>query len=192
MTGPWVLAFTVVCAAQVICIILVLGLLRRTNGVLERVEARLSTAPLGDLEGFSPGQSVPNTRLQMTDGVTTSSSQLFAQQITVVVFLSSSCEACDTLRQEMRASGWNATGAQLLVAQSDTAIRIGGASTLVEESSENLAGMLGVMIYPLAYLIDQRGIILGRDIPSSMESLESLITSVDSGETVMSNNLERA
>lgn len=178
MTGPWVAAFSVMCGVLIVVILLLTGLFRRVNGVLEQVESAVAALRLSsDIEGLPPGARVPDTMLKMTGGTTLLSSSWFAEGSAIVLFLSPDCEPCESLHAELDEAGWNSSAIRLLLAREDENTAVRGATLLSPNSSIEFAVSFGTRAYPMAYLTDSNGVVVARAIPSSVDSLMALAES---------------
>lgn len=108
---------------------------------------------------------------------------------TILVFVSSSCPACDELGPALRSIGEDESAGLKIVLASfsgdETKNRAYATKHTLEHFefifSPDLARIFGVLMAPYAVLIDRHGAVRNKGLVNSREQLDSLLNAVDEG-----------
>lgn len=102
MTPAWIAAFGALVALVLAELVVLLGVLRRTAEVMERVEAHLrSTSPRAGHGGLSPGSAVPEFALVAREDGAVAAPHVRGEPV-VYLLLSGSCEPCGRLLRALQ------------------------------------------------------------------------------------------
>lgn len=181
MSGPWMIAFSVLTGVVVILVLIVFGILRRVSVVLEQAEAALQANGPPRPSGLPPG-----TRLPAFEGVTCGDSHFASSSLrgtpAVLVLLGRDCPSCRALEAELAAVKVSELGVRVVAIVNDAehAERLRRTSELevVQQLDHSVAKALQSTMTPHAFVIDAEGVIEETGIPSSFESLRALTMSV--------------
>ncbi|MGH2449397.1 MAG: TlpA family protein disulfide reductase [Chloroflexota bacterium] len=180
MTAPWVAAFVALTAVVVLQGALVVGLLRRLDSVLDRLER--SSGPTSPVDsGLLPGRSVPDFALRGPAGQDVRSRELWANGPAILLLAGSGCAACERLIDELTRQAWGIDQVHLVVAgDRDLGHRGGGDLRLRDDLSalQQIDGSantaLESVVSPHAFLVDREGIVRDRLIPGSVDDLREM------------------
>lgn len=178
MSAPWIAAFVALWISLLLLAVILLGVLRRITGVLERAEAAISDAGGGiDLGGVAPGSVVSPFELRDADGRTVTSAEVITEP-TILVFMSSRCGPCKALSRELGGAGATIDGLAFFVVMDDSddgrRFTVPPSVPIVYQLDGAVSAIFQQRSTPQAFVIDQGGFVLDRAIPNSLEDLRSL------------------
>ncbi len=175
MTTPWILAFAVLWGTVLFTVLVLLGLLRRVSGVLERLEA---VKNVNDLELGAPVMSA----VQPFDLFDRSGERVpwseFVRGTTILLFMSSDCPACDLLAEEFVDVGPNVESVPLIAVMDrstdGTQPALRSSLRVLYERAGAATHAFGNRATPQAYVIDESGVVLDRRVPRSLADLREM------------------
>lgn len=174
MTGPWIAAWVALAVVSVVTTVLVLGLLRRFTVVLHDVEYQLVSRDR--LGGVSVGGALPSFEVTSQLGLTVSSSEL-VDGPGIMLLISQDCAPCESLVDELADLGRSPTQAPLVAIgqylDSSASRALSGIDLFLDVTAFE---RMNISATPFAMAFDSRGIVLGRTVPNSAESLRELET----------------
>ncbi|HXG77237.1 MAG TPA: redoxin domain-containing protein [Gaiellaceae bacterium] len=184
MSGPWIAAFAALWGLVIVIGLVVLGTLRRLTGLLERAEESLRAAATISLGGLWPGTTVPPFASETVEGDSFGASDLDGDQW-IVLFLSSACQACEPLVEDLKSAAVPDLGSRLVVVAEDAGwarelARARSVSVLVDEDGA-IARMFDIRVVPQAFVIDEARTVLAAGRPNSWDGLRDLQTSALNG-----------
>lgn len=175
MSWPWIVVLVAVCVYSLGLTVLVLGLLRRTAGVLEHAEAAIRSGQVG-LGGLAAGASVPPVEVTSSDGRRVALDDLLAQPA-VVLMVSASCSPCRDLVDELVRTGPVPMAAPLIVIAYDLAElpRLSEMHwALVFNEHGQVAEAFNQPARPQAFAIDAGGLVRASLVPMDARDLQQL------------------
>ena len=185
MSAPWVSAFVALWVVVLILLFLQVGLLRRTAGVLERVESRSGAWSPASM-GVPPGASIPDFEAADADGSMFESRSQFGRRA-IYLFVEEDCEPCRALLDEMVQHGtWNMPEVDLitLVEGDVTALAIPRDLGRVLTQAQDVADRFGTSATPHAFAVDESGIVVEKSIPNTFEELRVLANTLSERRSV--------
>jgi hypothetical protein len=171
----WEITVVVLCVAVVALAIVILGLLRQINPVLER--AAQGGMPMSN--GPDAGEPMPHFAATGPDGAVTSED--LTGRPSVLVFLSVGCGPCEALATEMSESNPAILSPELLVITSEegrAALSLPAGVRVWTESDRAVSDALKVSGTPLAIAIGPDGIVKRSTVANTVAQLTELTTSV--------------
>lgn len=179
----------------IVLTLLVVGLLRRAAPILERAERLLAGGVAGGptvLEGLPIGSPVDPFVVDDLSGRPTVASDVLAGPRTVILLLSTHCEPCRGLSQEMVGQDWATSATRLVVIQSvetgaDPLPVCADAETYIQGASQEASVAFGSNITPHAFVVDARATVLAKAIPESLAQLRTLAKDLGTPSTVNAN-----
>ncbi len=152
--------------------LLVLGVIRRSSNVLERLEMEDQDSQLG----AAPMSFIPRFALREVDGTPVASVELFVEPASLVLFVETTCAPCRALMAELAGTGDQLEGIPLhvIVSESDAA-RNGfaeGVHCLVQTGEATRA--FSNRGTPQAYAVGRDGLVLDRRLPASLNDLREM------------------
>src|SRR5487761_1176005 len=94
MSGPWLAAFVTLWILVIVLAGLLLGLLRRVEGILTRAESHAAAMFITPNFGLRAGEFVPAFMGQDADGRTVDSSEVLPEAPLVFLFVEQACRPC--------------------------------------------------------------------------------------------------
>lgn len=183
MTTPWILAFVALWATVVLLGLIVLGTLRRILPVIERAEARLAVATSAGPGGLTEGASVPPFTVQSIDGETFTEFDLDDTR-TVVLFIGTSCVACERLVDDLENGLAPDLGARLVVVSesAESARRLSGSAdvTVLVDDDRSVAGAFESQIVPHVFVVED-GTVLASGRPNTWDGMRRLLVGAVEG-----------
>lgn len=182
-TALWAVV-AVLTAVVIVLAVLVLGLLRRAAPILERAEHLLAagtTSGANVLEGLPAGARVDPFVISDQTGRSAVSSEILAGPRTLVLLLSTHCEPCQALSQEMTGQAWDIAAARLVVIESlepgvEPLSVCSDASLYVQGTGQEASAAFRSNITPHAFVVDENATVLAKVIPESLNQLRALAT----------------
>jgi hypothetical protein len=178
MSTPWIIAFAVLWATVLLLALVVLGVLRRLVGVLERAENYLPTGSGGTALGLDPGARASPFEGILGERGAVSSEELL-RNTTLMLFMEADCGPCATLAQELHGIRDTIEGVTFYVVldeeHGDPTWMPRDIQLLYEQKNEISRAFLNNAT-PQAYVIDERRRILARRPVNSLASLAELAT----------------
>lgn len=185
MTSAWIAAYAALAMLVVLLTVLVLGLIRRSALLIERVEARLAHADDTAIPGLATGEVVPGFSARSVDGELVTNHDLDGS-LSIVLFLSASCVACQKLNDDLVSGSAPQVGARLIVVTDDphqarafaetshveVLLRGDGAVARAFESSAT----------PQAFVIDESRRVLASGTPNDWQQLRQLLPDDEGGD----------
>ncbi len=171
MSAAWVVAFAVVGTLSFATALVVLGLLRRMAAVIQGVEQQVRSGAF--LGGVPTGWLIPPFEVQDGDGRSLSSA-LF-QGPGILLMLSSDCDPCEELLEEIRGHAERPTTVALFVVlEQGDSVRIPALPGVAAYKDVTAFQVMNVTATPLAMAFDARGVVVARSVPDSVSSLREL------------------
>lgn len=175
---------TVLSVLVIVLTLLVVGLLRRAAPVLERAEHLLAagaTTGANVLEGLLVGKRVGPFVVNDVAGRPAVAGDILTGPRTLVVLLSTHCEPCRHLSQQMSSEAWATPAARLVVIQSvepgANPLPVGADAQLyVQGAGQEASAAFGSNITPHAFVVDRDATVLAKAIPESLTQLRVLAT----------------
>jgi len=161
---------------------LVVGLMRRVSGVLERAEQAFEgLASFSPEQGLQPGDIVTGFTLKDSSGSVVTSDSLWAHAPAIVAFLSRGCEPCEEIERQLRELRWSMAAVRLILVLSghDThdVSTYGDAEAYTQGSDLAASRAFRTNISPHAFAVDRGGRVRANLIPRSADELVDLATS---------------
>lgn len=187
MSGPWIVAVVALWVLLALVAFIVLGLVRRTTSILERLESQIRQP--GMLVGGPPtGSSLPAFEAMDATGSAVRSSDL-AGEPSIWLLMTSECEPCQRLASELRGRDGHLTGGRLVIATDDSPVALGvpPGIMVLQPLDDSISTVFGTAFTPYAFSTDARGIVRETMIPQTVEELELLasrlahVTSIEPG-----------
>lgn len=184
MTGLWIAAFVALWALVVVLGLLVLGTLRRLAPLIERVDVSLHAAATDSIRGLQPGATPSPFMAESIDGLVFTEVDLRGST-TVVLFLGSTCGACERLAEDLESGSVPGLGARLLVVADrlDWAHALAGSAqvTVLVDEHRSLARAFETRVVPQAFVVDEHGTVLAGGRTSDWDGIRDLLASVAKG-----------
>lgn len=187
MSSAWISAFVALWVVVIFLAVTLLGWLRRTSLVLEQAEARLAAAPLGmTFGGAPPGTQIPPFEVADEHGAPVSSAELLRTP-SVVLFMSSGCEACHHVASELDGLDGRVGGIplHLLIEDSEAARRFPfpPRAPVLFQAEQAASKAFQNVTTPQAFGVDASGRVIDVVIPGSRDDLLRLASRAEGGET---------
>jgi hypothetical protein len=176
VTLPWESAFVVLCAVVAGLGVIVFGLIQRLTFVLSEsqktIEAALSQLRV---DGLQPGEFLDEFRAFTIDGADFMRGDLLAE-VSVVLFISSSCQACADLLVGLETGSVPPLPCRLVVVsrEQELAARVASGTWLVIKSDSAVVAAFKSHRTPHAFLVDRGGRVLANGSPNTWEELTRL------------------
>ncbi len=173
----WEIIVVVLCVAVIALAIVILGLLRQMNPVLERFAEGGFLAEMAN--GPEAGEPLPHFAAVGPDGEVTS--EQLAGRPAVLVFLSAGCGPCNALAAEMSDANPAILSPELLVITTDQGredLPLPAGVRVWTEPDHAVSRALKVTGTPLAVAIGPDGIVKSSSVASTVQQLTELTTSV--------------
>ena len=177
MTAPWIAAFILLWAVVLLLLFLQLGQLRRTAEVLEQSELRLRGTGLSPASmGLPPGSGVPSFEVPDAGGVAFAPRSQLGRR-SIYLFLEGGCEPCRALVSDVnRYGGWDVPDIDLIAViegeEADVADPSGTSRVL--PNALVVAEAFRTSATPHAFAVDERGIVVEKSIPNTLDELRAL------------------
>jgi hypothetical protein len=175
MSGTWVSAFVALWVVVLIMLFLQIGLLRRTAGVLERVEGRSGAWSPASM-GVPPGASIPDFEAADADGSMFESRSQVGRRA-IYLFVEEDCEPCRSLLDDMVQHGsWSMPEVDLISLVEGDLLGLAIPHDLgrVLTQAQDVAEKFGTSATPHAFAVDESGIVVEKSIPNTFEELRAL------------------
>jgi len=183
MSQPWIAAYAALWAALLVTLLVLLGLMRRVGGVLERAEHILASGSTTIQRGLLAGSVVSSfevhdefgQRIRLPDAL---------ESRTILLFLEGGCGPCRDLVQDLdRFGGW-IDGLRLIVllkdSEDDRAMQPKGIEAFYDRDGSAWRAF-GNVATPQAYVVDPDGRVLNVSIPNELEHLRLLARATNQG-----------
>jgi AhpC/TSA family len=186
VTGLWVAAFVALWILVVLIGLVVLGMVRRVTSLLEAAEVSLEAAARASLGGLPVGAMVPTFAAETADGRAATEMDL-ERRLTAVLFLSRSCDACQTMVDDLsRGQVPSDLGLRLIVVSDDseTAIELSspGQVTVLVDKHGDVADAFDARVVPRAFIVGEQRLVLASGRPNDWDSLRDLIATTGGGD----------
>jgi hypothetical protein len=184
MSGAWIAAFLALWLFVIVLGFLVLGTLRRLVPVVERSESTLlAAAQSRSSTGLRPGTTVTAFSANEIGGDRFTDADLRGST-TILLFLGSSCQACEQFVRGIRAARVPNLGARLVVIVDDAhegqELSAGGATVLVQENHSITRAFENDRV-PQAFVIDKDARVHASGWPNDWDGLQNLVTGAEKG-----------
>lgn len=184
MSVPWIAAFVALWVVVILLGFLVLGTLRRLAPLIERTEASLSeAAQIVPATGLPRGAMVPAFAAEELGGARFTHSELRGSR-KVLLFLGSSCQACERFVHDLRQGSVPDLGARLVVVADDAgeARRFPAANgvTVLVQEDHSLTRLFESDRVPHAFIVED-GRVLANGWPNDWEGLRNLLIEAQEG-----------
>jgi AhpC/TSA family len=194
MSGAWTAAFVALWMAVITLGFLVIGTLRRLVPVIERSEMLHAAAQSQSSTGLIPGTSVAAFAVHEIGGDRFTDADLRGSA-TILLFLGSSCRACEQFVSDLRAARVPNLGAQLVVIVNDARegeeLSAAGVTVLLEENHE-LTRVFETDRVPHAFVIDKDVRVHASGWPNNWDGLQKLVVGVEKGGGGLESNTAAA
>lgn len=174
MTGPWIAAFVALWVVTLLTAVVVLGLLRRVNTVLDSAEKRLAAAMTPGVGGAAPGTTIGPFEAAL-DGATISSDELFPG---VFVFMSPGCEPCKGLAGELGKIGDRVDDVPVYVVLEDTPdareLPLPANVRVLYQRERAVSAAFDTNATPQAFAVDRAATVIERAVPGNAEHVREL------------------
>jgi peroxiredoxin len=178
MTSAWIAAYAALALLVALLTVLVLGLIRRSALLIERVEARLAHADDTEIGGLATGEVVPGFSARTVDGEVVTNHDLDGS-LSIVLFLSASCVACRKLNDDLVSGSAPQLGARLVVVTDDPhQARAFAEASHVEvllRGDGAVARAFESFATPQAFVLDESRRVLASGTPNEWEQLRQLL-----------------
>jgi hypothetical protein len=186
MSTAWIAAFATLWAIVIVLGVLVFGMLQRLEGLFEDFGTVLSAATQRlRLDGLQPGALVgPFTAVDVT-GRRFTDADLRQWPGAVVLFLSSSCAACEQFVRDLAAERAPELGIPLVVVADELgeAKRLAAAQdvTVLLQKDSLVARAFESHRTPHAFVVDDTGRVVTSGSPNSWDGLHDLVARLSGG-----------
>lgn len=178
VSGLWIGSFAALWVVVVVVGFLVLGMLRRIAPLLERAEETFQATLSTSFGGLAVGAKVPSFEARTVSGESFTDADLLGGR-SVVLFLGSSCRACESFVEDLGTGHIPRLGARLVVVAEDrdSASELARATdvTVLIDHDRVLAETFDTRLVPRAFVVDGRGSVLAEGRPNEWNQLERLI-----------------
>lgn len=183
MSAAWITVVAVLWAFVIVLGSVVIGILRRIAPILERAEARGAETP--SMTGLPIGSPVPVFAAQEVDGRAFTEAELGGSR-TLVLFLGSSCQACDRFVFDLEAGATPDLSDTKLVVVSDAddagAIAESAEVTVVLDVARSVADAFESNLVPQAFVVED-GKVAASGRPNDWDGLRNLLNDAKGGES---------
>jgi thiol-disulfide isomerase/thioredoxin len=185
MTTPWIVALLSLWAIVLLIGLVLVGLMRRTSGVLDEAESRLREVHHERLPGgLAPGTSVPPIELKNASGSSFSLAWLHGRP-SIILFMATDCPPCESLLAELSRSDFDSVGVGLFVIVEDSpegrSLRLSDKATCLYQSDHEAFRAFRTSVTPHAFAIDAAGRITETMVPNSLNDLQRLASELRRG-----------
>jgi hypothetical protein len=180
MTAPWEALIVALSVVAVIQAIVLVGLLQRSSGVVDQINALFASVRLSDLfKGLPVGTYVPDfppAKLVHGDGLWMGGKPL------LILFAEPDCEPCDQLLRDLCSATqplpW--VTPLLVVSKSGAADLLCRPSgwTVLQQDHGRWTRAFDVSATPFAYVLDRARTVVAAGIPNSREDLAALASRI--------------
>lgn len=186
MTGMWIFAFISLAAVVVLLAVVVLGLLRRLEPLMEQSQMLLSaSARRLTIGGLPPGSTVRPFAAHDVRGAPFTDLDLRGAT-NVVLFLDDGCAACDRLFQRLETGRVPDVRAPLLVVtntvEGGRRLALSDDVTVVVDGDRLVARAFESAVSPQAFVVDGYGRVLASETPTDWDQLASVVTAAKGGD----------
>src|SRR5487761_454732 len=187
MSGPWLAAFVTLWILVIVLAGLLLGLLRRVEGILTRAESHAAAMFITPNFGLRAGELVPAFMGQDADRRTVDSSEVLPEAPLVFLFVEQACRPCAQLVTDLATEGWRASIPLVLVASDQPESREwlnGSPAEVIVLFQENnyISDAFSTGTTPNAFLVGDRRTVVAQLVPASLSALRSWATAITSSE----------
>ncbi len=183
MNGAWIAAFAALAALVVLLSLVVLGTLRRITPLIERAEATIrETSEQASRAGLRLGSLVPAFAATEIGGRSFTDLDLPESRI-LLLFVGSSCAACDKLVGDLQSRRIPELEARLVIVADDAEEAPAFAApgvTVLTQVDHSVAQSFESDRIPHAFVIDQ-GRILASGWPNDWKGLRELLAEAEKG-----------
>lgn len=169
-------AFLALAVLVAVLAVVVFGLLTRLSKALEHIEQ--TTVGGGPNLGTPPGADLPSFDVRAGDGRVL---RLPADQAGpfVLLLIEPGCPPCEQVAAEVSARGWDLPEVALLTvlpAEDPQSVELAAAAgpQVVYQSGGAASAAVGATVSPIAFAVNEAGVVIERIIPSGMEDLVGL------------------
>ena len=184
MTTIWIVAFAALSSLVALIGLLVLGTLRRITPLLEQAEESFQAASRASLGGLSVGSNVPPFESFDVHGTSFSREDLLGRT-SFVLFLGTTCEACERFVVDLQAGRLPSLGAPLIVVPEDPESARGLARArdvlVLLDEHRAVARAFDVRIVPQAFVVDEHGGVLAAGRANDWSDLRELLAARGGG-----------
>jgi hypothetical protein len=176
MSSAWIAAFAALAFVTLTTAVVVLGLLRRAVAVLEQVQGGNDAAG----KGAPSGTALEPFELRDDDGAGVVSDELIARGPTIFLLLEEWCDPCVALAEElaMKEVGESVDGVQLVAvvgqAHERRRLALPASMRIFYPADERVVEAFRWRASPLAFLVDETGLVLDRLVPNGVGQLQVL------------------
>jgi peroxiredoxin len=183
LNSAWIAAFAALAALVVLLGLVVLGTLRRITPLIERVEATIrETSEQAARAGLQPGSPVPAFAATEIGGHSFTDRDLRRSR-TLLLFVGSSCAACDKLVSDLQSHRIPELEARLVIVADDAEEAPAFAApsvTVLTQVDHSVAQSFESDRIPHAFVIDQ-GRIIASGWPNDWNTLRQLLDNAEKG-----------
>jgi thiol-disulfide isomerase/thioredoxin len=173
MSGPWIAAFVCLTVLVMLLALMVLGVMRRMVGVLERAERMLAN----ELDGISLLSAVPTFEVIDRAGQIVSSQQIL-KETSLLLFLESGCAPCRAIASDLAESNGLIGSLPLIVVAGEEGLdddfKLSPKIAVVRQRNREVARLFKSVATPHAFVVDEDGVVLDRVIPGARRDLERM------------------
>lgn len=184
MTTPWIAVVVALWTFVVMLGLIMLGTLRRIAPILERAEARLAQTP--SIMGLPVGATVPSFAAEDVGGGTFTDADLLGATATVL-FLGSSCKACESFVGDLESGRAPDLGVRLVTVVADLeaarALAQSPEVVVVIDEERSLARAFESNIVPQTFVVDEHGRVRASGKPNDWEGVRHLLTIAEGGDS---------
>ena len=197
MSGPWLAAFVTLWILVMVLAGLLLGLLRRVEGILTRAESHAAAMFITPNFGLRPGELVPAFVGQDADGRTVDSSEVLSEAPLVFLFVEEGCRPCGQLVTDLATEGWQASTPLIVIASNQLKSRewlneCPAGVSLVFEEDRHISDAFSTGTTPNAFLVGDQRTVIAQFVPASLSALRSWATAISSSEKEVVESRETA
>jgi hypothetical protein len=177
MTAPWIAAFVLLWITVLFVLFLQLGQFRRVSDVLERAGRQLSRSVQGLAgHGLPPGSLVPDFQTLDARGAGTASAAALGQNV-IYLFLSSDCDPCRALADDLQREGPLGYEIRLVAIIDESerqALRIPEHVLTVYQRDNAVSRAFDTVTTPHAFAVDENGVVVDQGMVSTVTQLRRL------------------
>lgn len=177
MSWPWIATVVVLWLTLLVVIAVLLGLLRRVAGVLERAEAGIAAGGGIDFGGASVGSTVPSFPVSRANGESASFPELL-EATSIAILMGADCGPCRELLADLRAEPGVLDGVPVKVLLEDSpesrSLVDGTAVDVLYVHDRAAAKAFASDATPHAFTVFPGGIVLDRRVPNGLHDLREM------------------
>lgn len=183
MSGPWIAGFTVLWVVVLLLGVILLGFVRRTSLVLERVEAMLRSSMDG-ISGLPRGSRLPRFEARTQAGAPLTHESLMGQRA-VIIFIGPDCTPCEVLADELVRVADPPTAVPIYAVMTSLdgttgdVLDMGPHVTAVVDEADDVSAAFRIGMSPYGFALNESGILVDRAVTNSVEDIQRLAQALE-------------